>query len=139
MTDQNQVVTDSGEVTDLTVQDEFSGSALTPEQFEAETKRLEDIEKIKIEDKPEAGVIYWEADQGKSFRGIFKGWTMMTPKDRPPFPAAVVKVSPYLHYMSAALKFVDAFQSVPIGKAVYVECTSAKKGETAQFKVVILD
>jgi len=138
-----QVINQHGEVTDVTTAGPTMPAEVDPAQFADVEKRLAEIQDIDPKGKPQAGILYWEAGNGDNIRGIFAGWQMITPKsngdDAQPIPAAVVRISPYQCYMSAAVKFVNAFRSIPVGKAVFVECTGSKSGEAKDFRVRVLD
>lgn len=136
------VITDSNEPTELVVAPEQEGKLLKMSQEDLLAK-LDRANKANIEEAPEAGTKYWEAERGKELRGIFLGFKAIIAKDGANagevIPCPVIQVSEFQAYMSAAVQLAGSFQIVPIGAAVYVRCDEAKSGQAALFTVKVIE
>lgn len=140
MSEQNNtaaaVYNQDGEETKVALQQRPADLKMTPAEIEAQIARAREI---KPDDAPEVGILYWEANKGENKVGIFQGWSIITPKDKEPMLAAVIRVSPELAYMSAAVQIVSRFQLIEVGSSVYVECTESKSGGVKEFDVRLLE
>lgn len=137
MTDKNKAVfNQDGEETTVAMQKQPASLMLSPEEIE---QRIARAKEINPDDAPEVGVLYWEASKGESKTGIFQGWAVITPKDKDPLPAAVIRVSAELAYMSAAVQIVSKCQFIEPGSLVHVSCDESKSGGVKEFTVKLLE
>ena len=128
----------------------ISVNTITDADLEERDRRLKEIAKLDIKDGKKISSEYWEAGEGDSIRGIFRGYKAIQAQDESgdakvdadgnpvKVPAVVIDTLSGIK-ITAAMQAVDLFRSgVPIGRAVEVSCTLAKARKMKRFEVVIL-
>lgn len=143
---ENNIVSTTGEVTDLELSNENLNMPMPTKEERHETKnRLLALEE-KDPSKGQSIVSqYWEASQGDSIKGIFKGFKVLQKKDPSepegvkPIPAVLIETLEGLR-LCGSMQIVDSFiNTVEQGAAVYIECIEARANQMKKFEIKILD
>lgn len=138
------IITTDGEVTDLTIAGNAMPAQVTKEELAERYKKLEELDKINIEQGRSIVSSYWEARAGDEIRGIFLGWKVLEKKDQTEpegvkkIPAIVVETKEG-ERLIAAMQVVESFyKKVAEGSAVYIRCDKSKTGEMKEFTIKVI-
>jgi len=134
----------------------ITGVGVTKEQLRRRKKELAALAERKTDEGVLVTSAYWEANEGDTIRGIFRGWTNIFKKltgrdlekareendptlvgDTKKILCVVIDTLGGIR-LNGSMNMVELFQvGAPIGSGVEVTCTSAKSGSMKTFSVIV--